>query len=32
MYAKLINQTTISTNPPRTATIDGAQVVWERTD
>lgn len=31
-YAHLINQTTISTNPPREATIDGAQVVGERTD
>ena len=29
MYAKLINQTTISTNPPRSAIINGAQVVGE---
>ena len=29
MYAKLIDQTAISTNPPREATIDGAQVVGE---
>ena len=29
MYAHLINQTTISTNPPRSAVIDGAQVVGE---
>lgn len=29
MYAHLIDQTTISTNPPREATIDGAQVVGE---
>ena len=32
MYAHLINRTTISANPPREATIDGAQVVGERTD
>lgn len=31
-YARLIDQTTISTNPPREATVDGAQVVGERTD
>lgn len=29
MYAHLINQTTISTTPPREATIDGAQVVGD---
>lgn len=29
MFAKLIDQTTISTNPPREATIDGAQVVGD---
>ena len=29
MYAHLINQTTISTNPPRSAIIDGAQVVGD---
>ena len=28
-YAHLIDQTTISTNPPRSAIIDGAQVVGE---
>ena len=32
MFAKLIDQTTIYTNPPREATIGGAQVVGERTD
>lgn len=32
MYAHLIDQTTISTTPPRSAIIDGAQVVGERTD
>lgn len=31
-YAHIIDQTTISTNPPRPAIIDGAQVVGERTD
>lgn len=29
MFAHLINQTTISTNPPRSAVIDGAQVVGQ---
>ena len=29
MYAHLISQTTISTNPPRSAVIDGAQVVGD---
>lgn len=29
MYAKLIDQTTISTNPPRSATIDGRSVTGE---
>ena len=32
MYAKRINQTTISTNPPREAVIEGALVVGERTE
>ena len=32
MFAHLINRTTISTNAPRSAVVDGAQVVGERTD
>ena len=32
MYAHLISQTTIDTNAPRSAIIDGAQVKGERTD
>ena len=32
MYAKLISTTSIDRNPPRSAIIDGAQVVGERTD
>lgn len=32
MFAKLITPTQISRNPTRSAIIDGAQVVGERTD
>lgn len=32
MDAHLITPSAISTNQPRSAIIDGAQVVWERTD
>jgi len=32
MYARLISNTAIARNPPRSAIIDGAQVVGGRTD